>query len=91
MCVNAQKGEDPSPEELKKIRLYADGIILLSGGWAEAAAAAGTLEKRQEEAVQTLSDKEQQSGEVSVRKFSEQQTDSMSLDAFIDELKRQLK
>ena len=39
VCVNTQKGEDLSFEALKKINLYADGVILLSGDWAGAAAA----------------------------------------------------
>ncbi len=39
VCVNTQKGEDLSFETLKKIKLYADGVVLLSGDWAGAAAA----------------------------------------------------
>lgn len=50
VCVNAHKGEKPSTEELEKIMLYADGIVLLSENWEEAKAAAGTIGTRQEEA-----------------------------------------
>ncbi len=50
VCVNAHKGEKPSTEELEKIMLYADGIVLLSDNWEEAKAAAGTIGTRQEEA-----------------------------------------
>ena len=50
VCVNANKGENPSTEELEKIMLYADGILLLSDNWEEAKAAAGTIGTGPEEA-----------------------------------------
>ena len=50
VCVNAHKGEKPSTEELEKIMLYADGIVLLSENWEEAKAAAGTIGTGPEEA-----------------------------------------